>query len=165
MRRGHVVTALALVAALVAGARLATAAIFSDIQNDPNGACARLNVDYSEFAADLASGSYRYMWITPNLLDDGHDPQSDPVAGLKQSDAWLSANLPPILASDAYQKGGIVFITWDEAEGRSGDSGDRIPMIVVSPFLTGAGLRTYHAYDHASYLATVEDLLGLERTA
>ena len=36
MRTGHVVTALTLVAALVAGARPASAAMFSDIQNDPN---------------------------------------------------------------------------------------------------------------------------------
>jgi hypothetical protein len=63
---------------------------FKDIQDGSNGLCAETNVDYGLFAADLASSSYRYMWLTPNLLDDGHDPSADPVTGLKQSDTWLS---------------------------------------------------------------------------
>ncbi len=126
--------------------------------------CADRNVDYSQFAADLATNHYRYMWITPNLLDDGHNPTSDPVTGLRTSDTWLSTELPKILASDGYTSGGVVFITWDEAEGRTGDL-DRIPMIILSPKLKQMTMTSGSAYDHSSYLATVEDLLQLPRLA
>src|SRR5262249_8776352 len=105
----------------------------------------------------------RYMWITPNLLSDGHDPSSDPVAGLMQCDTWMSTEVPKILASQAYKNGGILFITWDEAEGRNGDDADQIPMIILSPRLKMAGMTSTTAYTHMSYLATVEDLLSLPR--
>jgi hypothetical protein len=136
---------------------------FTDQQNGTGSLCANTNVDYSSFAADLAGGQYRYMWITPNLLDDGHNPANDPVASLKQSDTWLSTEVPKILASTAYQQGGILFITWDEAEGRNGDSKDQVPMIILSPKLKHVPMTSTTAYTHASYLATVEDLLGLMR--
>ena len=136
---------------------------FDDQQTGSNGLCADTNVDFSKFAADLATSTYQYMWITPNLLDDGHDPSSDPVAGLQQSDAWLKSQLPTILASAGYTAGGIIFITWDEAEGRNGDDPDKIPMIMLSPKLKQAGMTSSSAYNHSSYLATVEDLFGLPR--
>jgi phospholipase C len=136
---------------------------FDDIQNGASSLCATTNVDYSQFAADLAAGTYRYMWITPNLLDDGHDPQNDPVTGLKQSDTWLSTEVPKILASAAFQNGGVIFLTWDEAEGRNGDSPDKVPMIVITPLLTTPGYTSSVAYTHASYLATVETIFGLPK--
>jgi hypothetical protein len=136
---------------------------FDDIQNGKNGLCANRNVDYSQFAADLAAGTYKFMWITPNLTDDGHDPGSDPVAGLKQSDSWLSTEVPKILASDAYKNGGVLFITWDEAEGRNGDSKDQIPMIVLSPKLKAPGMMVSTKLSHASWLATIEGLYGFPK--
>ena len=136
---------------------------FTDQQTGANGLCADTNVDYSSFAADLATNTYRYMWITPNLLDDGHDPSTDPVTALKQTDLWLSTEVPKILASAAYQNGGILFITWDEAEGRNNDDPDKIPMIVVSKDVKQQGMTSATLYNHSSYLATVEDLLGLPR--
>jgi phospholipase C len=135
---------------------------FTDIQSNA-ALCNNTNVDYSQFAADLAGGTYRYMWITPNLTDDGHDPQTDPVTGLQDSDTWLSQNVPPILASSAWQNGGVLFITWDEAEGRNGDSSDQVPMIVVTPGIKSPGYKSNVAYTHANYLATVEDIFGLPR--
>jgi hypothetical protein len=87
------------------------------------------------------------------------------VQGLKTSDAWLAAEVPKILASTAYQQGGILFITWDEAEGRNGDDADKIPMIVVSNRVKHAGMTSATAYTHGAYAATVEDLLGLPRLA
>jgi phosphatidylinositol-3-phosphatase len=139
---------------------------FTDQQSGSGNLCADTNVDYSQFAADLATNNYRYMWITPNLLDDGHDPgllPSDFVTSLKQSDTWLSQTLPAILASPGYTNGGVVFITWDEAEGRNGDDKDQIPMIVISPKLKAPGMNVTDPLTHSSYTATVEDLLGLPR--
>jgi hypothetical protein len=138
---------------------------FSNIQEDPNGLCAQRNVDYSEFPADLAAGTYQYMWITPNLVNDGHDPSKDPVKGLKQSDAWMATEVPKILDSAAYKNGGVIFITWDEAEGRNGDDKDQIPMIVVSPKIKSAGYKSATKLTHASYLATMEELYGVPKLA
>ena len=138
---------------------------FDDMQNGANGLCAATNVDYSQFAADLAGGTYRFMWITPNLTNDGHDPANDPVAAIKQSDAWAKTNVDLILQSAAFKANGILFITWDEAEGRNGDSTSQIPMIIVSPNIKSAGYKSAVKYGHKSWLATVEDLLGLPRLA
>jgi hypothetical protein len=136
---------------------------FTDMQ--AQAMCADKNVDYTNFAADLASKQYRYMWITPNLTSDGHDPSTDPVMGMQTSDHWLSVEVPKILASDAYNEGGIIFITWDEAEARNGDDPDKIPMIIVSKKVKTPGMTSATGYDHGAYLATVEDLLALPRLA
>ena len=136
---------------------------FTDMQM--SAVCANRNVDYTAFAADLAANTYRYMWITPNLTDDGHNPTNDPVGSLTVSDTWLSHEVPAILDSDGYKSGGILFITWDESEGRNGDDPDKIPMIILSPRLKQAGMTSATAFTHSSYLATVEDLLGLPRLA
>jgi hypothetical protein len=135
---------------------------FDDIQNGPDDLCKRTNVDYSQFEADLDAGTYRYMWITPNLIDDGHNPRNHPVDTLKACDAWMAREVPVILASDAWKNGGVLFITWDEAEGRNGHDDGLIPMIVVSPRVHGP-VRSDTHFTHSSYLATVEDLLGLPR--
>ena len=119
----------------------------------------------ANFATDLAAGTYRYMWITPNLIHDGHDPSTDPVAALVACDQWLATEVPKILASDAYQHGAILFITWDEAEGRNGDSLDQIPMIVMAKNMAHPGSQVATAFTHSSYLATVEDLFNLPRLA
>lgn len=135
---------------------------FTNIQQGANDLCAQTNVDYSQFAGDLATNDYRYMFITPNLDNDGHDPSSDPVAGLKQSDLWMSQEVPKIMASEGYTNGGVLFVTWDEAEGRTGDP-DQIPMIVLSPRVKQAGMTSATAMNHGAYLATVEELLGLAK--
>ena len=139
---------------------------FKDMQ--AAAVCAQRNVDYGEFAADLAAGTYRYMWITPNLTSDGHDPDPSvggvPAQTLKTSDTWAKTAIEAIMASAVYQANGVIFLTWDEAEGRSGTgSTDKIPMIVISPKLKGAKMKSTTAYTHKSYLATVEDLLMLPR--
>lgn len=138
---------------------------FTDIQLGANGLCARTNVDFTELPADLATNNYRYVFITPNLVNDGHDPIGDPELALRTSDDWMSVEVPKILASAGYQNGGVLFITWDEAEGRMGRDAETIPMIVVSTKIKQAGMRSDIALNHGSYLATVEDLLELPRLA
>ena len=136
---------------------------FTDMQKGANNLCANTNVDYTQFAADLAAGTYPFSFITPNLTSDGHDPSTDPVAALKTSDAWAKTEIDKIMASNAYKNGGVIFITWDEAEGRNGDSADQVPMIVVTPGIKSPGYKSNVAYSHANYLATVEDIFGLPR--
>lgn len=142
---------------------------FKDVQGDA-ALCAKTNVDYTKLAEDLPTLPYRYVFITPNLTSDGHDPvdlfgnASDPVASLKTSDAWAKTEIgDKLMKSQAYLNGGVIFVTWDEAEGRNGHSKDKVPMIILSPRIKMAGMKSDTAYSHKSYLATVEDLLGLPR--
>lgn len=132
---------------------------FKNIQNNA-AVCDNRNVDYSLFPADLAGGTYEYMWITPNMTNNGHDPSGDPEAALKQSDLWLVNEVPKILASDAYQNNGVLFITWDEGTGTFGTT-DHVAMIVISPKLKSPGMKVATALSHASYLRTIEDIFGI----
>jgi hypothetical protein len=128
---------------------------YTDIQSNTS-LCNQVDVDYTtNFATDLAAGTYRYMWITPDLNHDGHD------TNLMTADTWCSNNIPAILNSAVFKAGGVLFITWDEGEGFP--TADHVPMIVVTPGIKSAGYQSSVAYTHASYLATVEDLFGVPR--
>jgi phosphatidylinositol-3-phosphatase len=134
---------------------------FDDVtnSNDPNSSnCISHVRPYTELATDLQRNTEaNYNFITPNLCDDMHDscaPLNDPV---KQGDSWLAQNLPTILNSQAYKNGGVIFITWDEGEGRDGPIG----MIVLSNNAKGGGyLNTIH-YTHSSTLRTLEEIFGV----
>jgi phosphatidylinositol-3-phosphatase len=64
---------------------------------------------YHELARDLARHTVAYdNFITPNLCHDRHN------CDLRTGDTWLAHEAPKILASQAYQTGGALFITWDE---------------------------------------------------
>jgi|SRR5579871_2447844 len=129
---------------------------YKNIQNGPNNLCATTNVNYeNNFAGDLQGGTYRYMWITPNLNDDGHD------TNLMTADTWCSQNVPAILNSATFKAGGILFVTWDEGNNNS----DQVPMIIVSPRIVKAGYQSATKFNHASYVATVEDIFNLPRLA
>jgi hypothetical protein len=132
---------------------------FENIQNNA-AVCDARNVDYSQFPADLAAGTYQYMWITPSMTNNGHNPTGDAVASIKQTDLWLSTEVPKILASTAYQNNGVLFITWDEGTGTFGTT-DHVAMIVISNKLKSAGMKVATPLSHASYLRTIEDIFGI----
>jgi hypothetical protein len=133
---------------------------FDDVTNtnDKNSAnCIAKVRPYTELATDLAADKVpNYAFLTPNLCNDGHNscaPTSDEV---KQSDDWLAAEVPKILASNAYKKGAII-ITWDESEG--GDF--PIGWIVLSPFAKAGYSNSTH-YTHSSTLRTVQEIFGVK---
>jgi phosphatidylinositol-3-phosphatase len=120
--------------------------------------CAQHVVDFDQnFAGDLASGLYRYMWITPNMCNDMHN------CAASVSDSWLATVMPQILASEGYKKGGVVFILFDEGNSRAPGAFATLPTLVISANLAKTPIVDSSPYDHASYLATVEDILGLGR--
>ena len=134
---------------------------FDDVTNtnDPNSAYCIAHVrPFPELATDLQKHTVaRYNFITPNLCDDMHDTCAPLNDSVKQGDTWLAQHLPPILNSQAYKDGGIVFITWDEGEGGDGPIG----MIVLSPDAKGAGYSNTIHYTHSSTLRTLQELFGL----
>jgi hypothetical protein len=134
---------------------------FDDITqtNNPQSApCIAHIRPLSELAADIQQNTVpRYNFITPNLCNDMHNtcpPLNDSV---KQGDTWLAQNLPPILNSQAYKNGGIVFITWDEGEGGDGPIG----MIVLSPDAKGGGYSNTIHYTHSSTLRTLQEIFAV----
>jgi len=120
--------------------------------------CTSVMRPFTELAADLNNGTTaRYNFITPNLIDDMHDsaaPLNNPVL---QGDTWLSQNLPMILQSSAYQKNGVVFITWDE--GVNGDG--PIGMIVLSALAKGGGYHNATFYTHSATLRTLQKIFNV----
>ena len=98
---------------------------FNDVNHNLNpesAECIRHVRPYYQLATDLANQtSGRYNFITPNLCHDGHEGIS-PCDALEskdntfRSDTWLKQNVPLILNSAEYKRGGALFIIWDEAE-------------------------------------------------
>jgi len=141
-------------------------------------------------ATDLrhASSTPTFSWITPNLCEDGHDypcinEPSGPSA-LADIDGFLEAWVPLITHSPAYRQGGLLEITFDEAEdddasaccgeppspaalfapGIFGPGGGRIGAVLLSPYIA-PGTVSDVPYNHYSSLASWEDLFGLPRLA
>jgi hypothetical protein len=118
----------------------------------PSTRCNEHVVDYSQLDKDLAANTVpKYAFITPNMLDDMHD------GSVADGDAWLAREIPKILGSDAFNHGGVLFLTWDEGS----NSGDDPPMIVISPNAK-SGFVSTTAFNASSYLATVQKILGIE---
>lgn len=133
---------------------------FDNVTNDldPHSAnCIKHVRPFTELARDLKSNTVAsYNFITPNVCDDMHDNcAGDPIA---HGDKWLAKNLPTILKSSAYQRGGAIFITWDEANSGDGPIG----MIVLSPFAKGHGYSNQIHYTHGSTLRTAQEIFSLQ---
>ena len=111
---------------------------------------------YTELAADLSSGHVAdYNFISPNLCDDMHnDCGGDPI---QNGDAWLSREVPKIMASDAYKRGGVILITWDESE----DGEYPIGLIALSP-LAKPGYVSHTTLSHSSLLRTMQDIYAVQ---
>jgi hypothetical protein len=112
----------------------------------------------SELASDLGNDTVpRYNFITPDICNDMHDSCAPLNDAVKQGDAWLSTEVPKILASQAYAHKGVLFIVWDEAETSDGPIG----MIVLSPMVKGGGYFNQIHYTHSSTLRTVEEIFAV----
>lgn len=129
---------------------------YDDVLKSPT--CAQHVVDYAQnFDADLAEGVYKYMWITPNMCNDMHN------CSASVADAWLKQTIEKIQASDAYKRGGAIFILFDEGASRAPGASAALPTLVISPNLASTPISVATPFDQRSYLATVEDIFGLGR--
>jgi phosphatidylinositol-3-phosphatase len=142
-------------------------------------------------ATDLRSAGKTptFSFITPNLCEDGHDyPCKNEPSGasaLADIDRFLETWVPKITGSPAFQKGGLLEITFDESDGPQSDSsscceekpgpgsplpgitgpgGGRVGAVLISPFIE-PGTISATPYNHYSSLASFESLLGLPRLA
>jgi hypothetical protein len=104
-----------------------------------------------------------FVWITPNLTDDMH------TGTVQQGDAWLKANLAPILASPWFTNfKSTVIVTMDEGDGSTNagtccasvGAGGHIPMVVISNHAKGKGSLTLTG-DNYGTLRSIEEAFGL----
>ncbi|HVZ82601.1 MAG TPA: alkaline phosphatase family protein [Terracidiphilus sp.] len=94
---------------------------------DDTHSCAKHVVNLNHLSADLeqVQTTPNYVFITPNLCNDGHDGSGTGATGttcangqpggLTSADAFLKTWVPKILASPAYKKDGLLIITFDES--------------------------------------------------
>lgn len=108
-------------------------------------------------------GAPDFVWITPNLTNDMHS------GTVQQGDAWLQANLAPVLSSPWFTNyPSTVIVTMDEGDGSANagtcclgsGSGGHIPMVVISSHSLGKGNITT-AGDLYGTLRSIEEAFGL----
>ena len=152
---------------------------------DDQARCDANDVPLDRLPADLSSASTTasYSFITPDLCNDGHDePCVDGTpGGMVAANSFLKQWIPKILASPAYAEGGLVLITFDEAENHDADAccdepagpntpnpggptpgpgGGRVGAVLLSDYIK-PGTVSKQAYNHYSQLRSFEDVFGL----
>ncbi len=129
---------------------------------------------FTEMQADMAHDTLpSYAFVTPDTCNDGHNatcPDGRP-GGLTAADAFLTANVPAMLAY-LQAHDGVLLITFDEADNsdvsgccHGGPAGQRgfggqVGLLALGP-MVHTGYTSTQQYDHASLLRTTEDLLGI----
>jgi len=121
---------------------------------DNQATCHSLPYPGSSAAVSALDGASApdFAWISPNLTDDMHD------GTVQQGDAWLKANLSPILASSWFlDYKSTVIVTMDE-----GDAGgaNQIPTVVISSHAAGVG-GVGTSINHYAVLRAIEGVYGL----
>jgi hypothetical protein len=91
---------------------------FHSIIDSPD--CNKNVVSLDHLPVDLASERTTpdFVFITPNLCDDGHDGpcKNGQPGGLVSADAFLQKWVPMIMASKAYQEDGLLIVNFDEGD-------------------------------------------------
>jgi hypothetical protein len=122
--------------------------------------------DIAKFRQDPEKNSLpQYIYYSPNMDDDGHDPYFNARKGMRKASTWLRAFLKDWLAfdektwlpTDKKMDRLLVVITFDESEGRSSNN---IYTVFLGNMVKNQEVKT--EYDHYSVLRTIEDNFGLE---
>jgi hypothetical protein len=146
---------------------------------DTNGGCpataSTLYPPLQQLALDLQNGNVAdYNWITPNQYNDQHSaldagygaftPASD-ESSIAQGDNFLARIVPLIMASEAYQDGGVIVLWWDESEG--GDTFEEtLPFIIISKDahsnVDGKPYASSVQFSHSSFLRTMQEIFRVD---
>lgn len=124
-------------------------------------------VPFSQFSKDLTNSALpHYSWIVPTGPHNGHmencpddKPNCTDTDRLSECDRWLKTNIAPLIASDLFQKDGLLIIVFDDIEGnRPG----KVPAVVVSPYAK-RGYRSSTKAGHEAALRLMAEGLGLTK--
>ncbi len=110
---------------------------------------------YPDLAADIAAGTLpNLVFIIPNNCHNTHN-SSTAGCGIADGDAWLAANLPPVLS--ALGPNGVLILTWDEDDSASNN---HVLTVFVGPQVTPGFVAT-RTVTHYTVTRTICALLGL----
>ena len=128
---------------------------YPDVASNP--ARCRHVVPFERLAKDIAAHKLpRYVWISPNNCHNSHN------CSIRDGDRFLSQLVPRLLR--AVGKRGVIFLTYDEGNDRSGccggAAGGQIATVVAGP-AARRGVVSSLEYDHYSILRTIEEAWGL----
>ncbi|HZQ93598.1 MAG TPA: alkaline phosphatase family protein [Candidatus Sulfotelmatobacter sp.] len=128
----------------------------SDVQSSPSQA-ANI-VPFTQFATDLVNNTLpQYSFISPDVNNDAHD------GTLAQADAWLQSNIAPLIASSTFQNGGLLIITFDEAEDTDLDhGGGQVATVIISP-KARPNFQSETMYQHESTLRLILSASGVNK--
>ena len=142
---------------------------FDDVTNNGDTSsqhCIQHVRPYTELATDLSANTVaRYNFITPHVCHDMHGQPFGTTCFeftadlIHEGDTWLSTEIPKIMASTAYQNGGVIFVVWDEGGGLSADDGP-MPFFAISS-KAKPGYSGSVAYTHSSTLRSVQEIFGI----
>jgi hypothetical protein len=123
--------------------------------------CAANVAGISRLAPDAqdADSAPTLALVIPNACHDGADQPCAPgaPAGLGAADAWVQAQLDPLLGSKAYKADGMVVVTFDAGP----DPAKPVGALLISSAVK-AGDTDDAAHDHFALLRTIEDLFSLD---
>jgi Phosphoesterase family len=132
---------------------------FHSIVDTPD--CAANIAGLSRLAPDTedAESAPTLALVIPNPCHNGQDqPCADgQPAGLGAADAWLKAQLDPLLSSKAYKDHGMVVVTFDAGT----DPSKPVGALLISSAVK-AGSTDDAAHDHDALLRTLEDFFSLD---
>lgn len=143
-------------------------AYFSDV-NAPTAAAAAQAanmVPFSQLSSDLAAGSLpNFVYVLPNSQDDAHDcpgggTSCTPDQQLAAADAWLKANIDPVINSPKFGNS-VLVITFDESVTTDiTNGGGQVMTVLVGPHVK-TSFRSSNMYQHQNMLRTILELLNV----
>jgi acid phosphatase len=131
---------------------------FSDVREHPDQQ--QNLVPFTQLATDIANHTLpNYSFIVPNNQHNAHD------GTLAQADAWLQANIDPLLHSPDFttSNGGLLIITFDESvDSDNKHGGGHVAWIAIGPNVK-PHYRGFHVvtYQHQSTLRFMLSLIGV----
>jgi len=140
---------------------------FSYFENVRNDSAQRNNiVPLTQLSSDLSANALpNYFFVVPDNLHNGHDcpsggsncPLSDRLAA---ADAWLQANLAPVLASSNFASNGVLIITFDESATDNTMGGGHIATVFVGGPVK-SNFQSTTTYQFPSLLRFILKTLGI----
>jgi acid phosphatase len=134
----------------------------SDVTNSSTQAANM--VPFSQLSADLAAGPLaNFVYIAPNSQNDAHDCPGGGTSctddqKLAAADAWLKANIDPLITSPKFGNS-VLVITFDESVDTDvTNGGGQVMTVLVGPHVK-TGFRSSTMYQHQSLLRLALQLL------
>ena len=125
-------------------------------------------VPFTQFATDLKANTLpNFMFIIPDASNDAHSCLDGSLTSCHQStrllraDAWLKANIAPLLANSAFSQSGLLIITFDESADDITNGGGHVATVLVGTHVKSGYIGSTQAYDHRSTLSLTLNALSV----